>query len=629
MILYSNTYKDFTYDGSHLTLTSTIQDRYEAVFHRKPHPGEVRAWENSLKCMQLAMSNAELSDDCGILIEYNLPNTSRRVDFIITGESPEDQKNIVIVELKQWQEAESTQMDGVVRTLLNKSIQETSHPSYQAYGYKRFLYDFNEEFHSGNLHAHSCAFLHNYDRKKPEPLLETVYTQYLKDSPLFFQEDIDALADFLSSHVGKGKGMEILYAVENGKIRPSIKLIDAVGSLFRGNAYFTLIDEQKVLYESFLNRPVPEGKQVTIIHGGPGTGKSVLSFNLLYGFLKKQKHTVLAAPNAAFRDVMSAKLQQAGLKKKSKDLHDRMVLSSIISGSASFHGLAADLYDVIIVDEAHRLKNGKAYQYYGENQIEDIINASRYSIFFVDDTQLVRPEDIGNVRNIRKAAKRFGAAVSEHTLDIQFRCSGMQGYINWVEHSLQIKDTANFDSWDPGVFTVELCDSPHDVYRKIQNHEEEGLQARMLAGYAWKWTSAKNGNPGGEVEDVVIAEHDFSMPWNSRNSRTTWAIDPSGLDQIGCIHTSQGLEFDYIGILIGKDLQYDPKAMKLFASWADYKDTAGKKGLKGSPEELTQLVKNIYKVLMTRAMKGCYIYCHDANLQSYLRECLVSEKPRL
>lgn len=622
MILYSNTYKDFKYDGSHLRLTSAVTQAYEKQFHRKPNPKEVLSWDHSLKAMQLALSNADIADDSGVLIEYNLPNTSRRVDFIITGENDSGEKHALIIELKQWQKAASTKMDGVVTTMLNSSERETSHPSYQAYGYKRFLEDFNEQFHCGNIRAASCAFLHNYETSNPEPLLDEVYLHYIEDTPLYFQKDIDALAHFISTHVGKGRGMEILYAVENGKIRPSLKLIDAVGSLFRGNRYFTLLDEQKVLYEKLLHTPVTNKRQVIIINGGPGTGKSVLSFNLLYGMLKREKNAILSAPNAAFRDVMVKRLQQSGIKKNSRNKKDPMILSSIISGSSSFYQLDEHLYDVIIVDEAHRLKDKRAYQYYGENQIHDIINASRISIFFVDDTQAIRLEDVGSTGNIRSAARLFDAKLSEYTLDIQFRCSGMQGYINWVDHTLQIQDTANFDTWDRNAFTLEVCDSPHDVFDRIRKHADEGLHARMLAGYAWKWTSAREGNPDGDIDDVIIEEHEFSMPWNSRSSRTTWAIDPSGIDQIGCIHTSQGLEFDYVGIIIGGDLRFDPEEKRLYASWADYKDVSGKSGLKNDPEKFTQLVKQIYKVLLTRAMKGCYIYCCDKNLQEYLRECL-------
>ena len=620
MILYSNTCDCFIDDVNSLRLTEKIINAFESNFHRKVPTNETRSWENSLGYMERVVRNANVASDCGVLIEYNLPNSSKRIDFIITGEDSESKKNLVVVELKQWEKASATDMDGIVKTYIAKNIRETAHPSYQASGYKRFLSDFNEEIYSGNIEASSCAFLHNYHPSNPEPLLQESYDYYLKDSPIYFRNEHTKLSEFIANHVGKGNGLEILYAVENSKIKPSPKLIDLVGSLFNGNKYFTLLDEQKVLFEIVLHAGLKEKKQVIIIKGGPGTGKSVLSFNLLYGFLKKNRNAVLSAPNAAFREVMKKKLQDSGLKKKSKD--EQFALDAIITGSSGFYGLNEDSYEVIIVDEAHRLKNNTAYQYQGESQVKDVINSGKTTIFFVDDNQVIRPEDIGSVKNIKDAAKTFNADIMEYELDIQFRCSGLNGYINWLDHTFQIKETANFDSWDADTYSFILCKTPNEVYERVKEKQNQKESARILAGYAWNWTSEKNGNPNGQIADVVIEEHQFAMPWNSRRSRSTWAIDSTGINQIGCIHTSQGLEFDYVGIIIGSDLKYDPETMKLYTSWSDYKDSAGKKGLKKNHEKLTSLVKNIYKTLLTRSIKGCFVYCCDKELNKYLKACL-------
>jgi len=522
--------------------------------------------------------------------------------------------------LKQWESAQKTAMDGVVRTLLNRQERPTSHPSYQAYGYKRFLSDFNTAIDEKRIQVDACAFLHNYQAKCQEPLLDPIYAHYVELSPLFFKENAAHLVDFISRRINRGRGLEILYEIENGKIRPSLKLVDAVGTLFRKNEFFHLVDEQKVLYEEILHTPITEEKQVIIIEGGPGTGKSVLSFNLLYGLLKRRKNVVLAAPNAAFRDVMKSRLKGKEVRASLKEISDTLALDALITGSGIFYNLEANQFDVIIVDEAHRLKDGSAYQYRGENQIYDIIRAARLAIFFIDDRQAVRPEDVGSVKNIVSIAKAFQVKPSRHSLAIQFRCAGMEGYINWVDHTLQIKETANWDSWDKAAFALTLVDSPHELYQEIAQKIASGSSARLLAGYAWPWTA--QGNPNGEIDDVVIEEWNFKMPWNSRSSRTTWAIDESGIDQIGCIHTSQGLEFDYVGVIIGKDLRYDKENNRLYASWDDYKDQAGKKGLREKQGKLDQLVKNIYKVLLTRTMKGCYLYCHDREVQAYFRKRL-------
>ncbi len=626
MIIYSGDCGTFKSDVDNLLIADLISRSFEKTFNRKVPEQEKRSWENSLSYMERVVRNSKVPDDCGVMVEYNLPNTSRRIDFIITGEDEIQQRNLLLIELKQWEQAESTDMDGIVVTRFSQGSAPVSHPSYQASGYKQFLNEFNEGIRNENIRTHSCAFLHNYLEKKPEPLKDDRYDSYVSDSPIFFRHDHHLLSECIARHVGKGKGLDILYAVEHGRIRPSRKLIDAVGRLFTGNEYFTLIDEQKVLFEQVKRRACQDAKEVTIITGGPGTGKSVLAFNLLYKLLCEGKNVVLSAPNAAFREVMKHKLKQAGLKKRSSTLNETFVLDTIITGSAGFLKVKENAYDVIVVDEAHRLKDGSAYAYYGKSQVEDIIRAGKQTIFFTDDFQMVRPEDIGNALTITAAARFLGAEVHHHELAVQFRCSGMNGFINWLDHTLQIRDTGNFDGWDEHAYDVVLCDSPHDVYKRIVRHTEDGESARLLAGYAWKWSSEKEGNKHAGVRDVNIEEHDFALPWNSRSSRSTWAIDESGIHQVGCIHTSQGLEFEYVGVMIGNDLRYDPKSKELFASWKDYKDVSGKKTLKEDPKRLVSLIKNIYKTLMTRAMKGCYVYCRDKPLAEYFQSCLGKER---
>ena len=205
-------------------------------------------------------------------------------------------------------------------------------------------------------------------------------------------------------------------------------------------------------------------------------------------------------------------------------------------------------------------------------------------------------------------------------LKAQFRCSGADGYLNWVDHTLQIADTGNYDGWDQGAFDFRIFDDPNELYESICRLNDAGMKARMLAGYAWNWTQAKDGNDDAQVNDVNIDKFDFHMPWNSRRASTTWAADNSMRDQIGCIHTSQGLEFDYVGVIIGNDMKFDPDKMEIYADYDCYYDATGKKGLKNQRARLTAYVKNIYRVLLSRGMKGCYVYCTDKNLQKYMKE---------
>lgn len=616
MIIYSSSAEGFRNDVDDNKIVEKIETAYLGCVGRRPGDAERNSWRESLVRMESVIRRAELPGDCGVLIEYIVPPTSKRVDFLITGKNDEGYDNFVVVELKQWQKAESTDKDGVVNTFTGGANRDVAHPSYQAYSYQYMICDMNEEVAQGDLLPGSCAYLHNYYAHNPEPLLEPQYQEYLKLSPVFFADDVVKLRDFLKRHVGKGKGMETLYRIENGKIRPSKMLVEHVSSLLEGNQEFILLDEQKVAFSWILRYAGKQTEKHTIIvKGGPGTGKSVLSVNALAALLKKELNVRFVAPNAAFRSVILEMLKgKKGNSSRAKVL---------FSGSGSYLNSRNNEFDVLIVDEAHRLKNGTAFMYKGDNQVEDIIRASRTNVFFVDDSQMIRTEDIGSAREIRRVAEKYGSAVHEIELKSQFRCSGADGFLNWLDSVLQIREiTGNFTGWDQDAFEFRLMDSPQEVYEAVQARCAEGFKARMLAGFAWKWTADKEGNAHGEIEDVSLPEYGFSMPWNGRDMSTTWAVHPNGINQIGCIHTSQGLEFDYAGVIIGNDLRYDPKRYAVFGDYEEYMDTGGKKGLAKDPEKLTRFVSNIYKVLMSRGMKGCYVFCRDENLRKYLNERL-------
>ncbi|KAA9005870.1 DUF2075 domain-containing protein [Paenibacillus spiritus] len=611
MIIYSSSALEFRQRVDSNLLTISIEEAFFEKMGMRPSRGEIRAWNNSMQFMERVIRNSEVSDDCGIMIEYNIPTTSKRVDFIVTGRDESGNSNFVIVELKQWDSAKSTNRDDVVIAQVGGREREVTHPSYQAWSYRQHLEDMNEAIQKNHLQSYSCAYLHNYRTRQPDPLQHQQYQSAIAKAPLFLSEDRVKLQEFLYKHIGKGDGINLLYLIENGKIRPSKKLIEHVNGLFKGNSEFTLLDEQKVAYESILSEAKElTNKKTIIVKGGPGTGKSVISMNALGDLLKKKLNVKFVAPNASFRTAMVETL----IKQQAKDKTRARVL---FSGSGQFYNSPANFFDVLIVDEAHRLKGKGAYMYQGINQVEDIIKASKVNVFFIDDNQRIRPDDIGSVEEIKRIATINHSEILEYTLSAQFRCAGAEGFLNWIDHIFQIRETANFDGWDQDVFRFKLVEDPNDVYKLIKEKVNEGYKARMLAGYAWKWTDAKEGNPNGEVGDVTIPEYNFEMPWNGR-ALSTWAIDERGIEQVGCVHTSQGLEFDFVGVIIGNDLKYDPQSKHIYADFDEYKDKQGKKGLKNNNEQLTKLIKNIYKILMSRGMKGCFVYCCNPELRNYI-----------
>jgi len=474
------------------------------------------------------------------------------------------------------------------------------------------MQDYHSEVDAGSLNAYSCAYLHNYTKNNPEPLLDSIYTEIISDSPIYFKEDQEKLENFLKKYIGKGKGLDILYKIESGKIKPTKKLIDHVLSLYEGNQDFTLLDEQKVAFETACSIAKKQiDKSVVIIKGGPGTGKSVISMNLVAALIKDGLNIQFVAPNSSFRNVMIEKL--AGKESRRR-------LNNIFKGSSSFVDTPENTFDAIIIDEAHRLKNGTAYQYRGKNQVEDIVKSTKCSIFFVDDNQVIRPEDIGNTTEIKRIAKYFDAETFELELEAQFRCAGAEGFINWLDDVLQLRQTGNFDGWDKENFDFKIFDNPNNMNNELRAKKYLGNTCSLLAGYAWDWSSVKEGNSDSQVNDIKIMEHSFERPWNSRKIGSTWALSDSNLEQVGCIHTSQGLEFDYVGVIVGNDLKFSFDSMSYYTNWSEYKDMNGKKGLREKPEELNKLVRNIYKILMTRGMKGCYVYFMDKDVEKHFLE---------
>lgn len=611
MILYQGTAKEFVEIADTNQIVPKLEADFKEKLGRKIPQAEISAYQNSLPYIARVIYRSGIADDCGVLVEYIIPLTSNRIDIVIAGEDDDGNKNFIVVELKQWQSAEASPGHGIVRTALGGGMRETTHPSYQADSYRSFLADFNEYISSGELKAYSCACLHNYAQKNPEPLLSEQYAEIVESSPIFFRDDQEKLEDFLLRYVNKGRGADILYQIESGKIKPSKKLIEHVSELFKGNQAFILLDEQKVAFENA--RTVAndtDTKSIVIIKGGPGTGKSVISVNLLGQLLKDGLNSIFIAPNASFREVMVKRLARE---------HPRTRVNNLFKGSGGFVDTDPNTFDVLIVDEAHRLKKRGAFMYRGENQVKDIVRAAKTSVFFIDDDQAIRPEDVGSIREIKRIAEEYEVDVHEIELTAQFRCSGAEGYINWLNHMFQLEDTANFDGWEDGSFEFKIFDDPNDLRKAIKDKDAAGEDARILAGYAWKWTSANDGNPNAEVEDVEIPEFDFRMPWNSRSVGNVFAVDPAGINQVGCIHTTQGLEFDYVGVIVGKDIIFNPETMEFETDYNEYKDVQGKRGLGDKPKELNRLVRNIYKVLMTRGQKGCYVYFVDKEVEEYFK----------
>ena len=446
MIIYESTKEQFVGDVVNELLIDRLYNSYQKKIGRTSK-AEIRSWENSLQKMSNVMQDDEIPNDAAIAIEFNIPNTSKRVDFLIAGNDG-NQDHVVIVELKQWEEVEKVATrDAIVRTYLGKANRETTHPSYQAWSYAALIEDFNENVQEKEIQLKPCAYLHNYRKVEDDPLTDAHYQDHLEKAPVFTKGEIQKLRSFIKKFIRIGDQNHLIYQIENGRIRPSKSLQDALNNMLKGNEEFIMIDEQKVFFEEAFHLAMEavktDTKQVMIVEGGPGTGKSVLAINLLVKLIDQGLVTMYVTKNSAPRHIYSTKLK--GDFKKSH-------IDNLFKGSGSFTEVDDNEFDVLIIDEAHRLneKSGM-FRNKGENQVKELIKGSKFTIFFIDENQKVTLSDIGSVDLIKQYAKQYKADIISCELTSQFRCDGSDGYIAWLDDVLQIRNTANMNDLRDGL----------------------------------------------------------------------------------------------------------------------------------------------------------------------------------
>lgn len=618
MIIYSGSKADFMVQVEEDTIAYTIRDNILEKMHRKTPDAEFRSWVNSLEYMYKVLNDDGIPRNSGIAIEYNLPNTAKRVDFLVSGYDAKRSANVVIIELKQWEKLNKVEgLDALVETFTGGRERCVVHPSYQAWSYAEMIRDYNEYAQIAGVNLWPCAYLHNYMRVQDDPLDDPIYKDYLDEAPAFAKGDVRKLREFIKRVVETGDDSEILYEIDNGRIKPSKSLQDAIVGMLESNPEFNLIDDQKVVFERImeLSRQCERDgkKRVLIATGGPGTGKTVIAMNLLARLTQEGVFVQYCSKNSAPRTVYAKKLK--GHRTKSS-------IDNMFKGSGAYVDAPRNAVGVVLADEAHRLNEKSGlYGNQGVNQIHEIIHAARLSVFFIDECQRVTVKDIGSVGEIKRWAAVNGAEVYEEELTSQFRCNGSDGYLAWLDDVLEIRETANYDI--EGIdYDFEVLDSPDEMRQKVIERNQGSNKSRILAGYCWNWPRA--GRADTNTHEITIG--DFEISWNLDGGEA-FALSPTSINEAGCIHTTQGLEFEYVGVIIGDDLRYEGDHVV-----TDYTKRAGTdqsiKGLKKMEREdpkhalklADEIIKNTYRTLMTRGMKGCYVYATDPNLRSYLKK---------
>lgn len=624
MRLYSGSSKQFIEDTYQNRIAQKVRESFLQQMGHYPPDSEVNAWRNSLRATSMVFQHANLMDH-GVIVEYQLPLTSKRLDCMICGRDGEKNDNAVIIELKQWDRCKPADGDHEVLAWVGGSERELLHPSVQAGQYRMYLEDVHTAFYEepDGINLSACAYLHNYSPHPEDPLFAAKFLQIVESTPLFTGEDVPLFEQYLVSRLEKGEGLEILRKVEESRYRPSKKLMDHVANMIRGTPEYILLDDQLIVYDrvfSLVKGGFPDArKTVVIVRGGPGTGKSLIAINLMADLLRKGFNAQYATGSRAFTETMRKVIgPRGGVQFKYFN---------------SYTGADYNAVDVLISDEAHRIRKTSNSRYTRKEsrrdaaQIDELIRASKVAVFFIDDDQVVRPDEIGSVAYIREHAAKSGCVVLEYELETQFRCAGSGSFVNWVNNTLGIRETANKMWGRDEAFDFRVVESPEALEKLIAQKAGEGFSARLTAGFCWPWSAPRA--DGTLLDDVVIGG--FRRPWNARPEAKklakgipkalTWAHDPEGLGQVGCVYTAQGFEFDYVGVVFGKDLVYNPSTH----SWEGQAERSYDSVVKRSRERFLELVKNTYRVLLTRGMKGCYVHFLDEDTRSYFLSRMESD----
>lgn len=621
MLVYNDVKRQFVLDVINNRIADRILDAIRRNGLNAGHDAEFASWQNSMQFMRNIVDDSDIDDDVQICIEYNIPMTSKRVDFIIAGADACDNENVVIVELKQWQQAEvvADEMQYSVRTYVADAKRIVAHPSYQAYSYSRFLKNYSQEIYDENINVVPCAYLHNFAPEYKVNLANEIYKDWIEAAPFFIRNEVSEFSDFVKKYIKKrsSKG-DLLYYIDHGRLRPTKALQDSLSAMVAGKEEFTLLDEQAVCYDmcvkTMLQCLKDRKKRTLIIQGGPGTGKSVLAVSLLTEFIKHSFNASYVTKNSAPREAFKKLLTEG----------HTMRLADITTLFRSPFGLTQcpeNAYDCLIVDEAHRLVKRFHTDASGKNQVKECIEASLLTIFLLDEDQAVTTKDIGSIKEIQFWCNNLGSQLkmpAEAKLVSQFRCNGSDAYIQFLDNTLQRCSESVPVALSELNFDFHVFDDPNDLRNKLREINDVNNKARMVAGYCYNWDVKFGRGP----YDIYLP-NGFQAKWNLDGDKI-WAINPKSFEEVGCIHTAQGLEFDYVGVLIGKDLTYNPETGRVETHKEAISSDDKSSGIRNSttsPEEARRLILNTYKTLLTRGQKGCYVYCEDEPLREYLKRC--------
>jgi DUF2075 family protein len=621
-VIYSASQEDFFKDVLLNQVASKMRENQNSYSNSKVTDNEYRSWENSPKAVKNLIELSEVKNSY-VTFEYQVPYTQRRIDCMIYAKSVDSKDVIVHIELKQWDKVTATNIEGnFVETYTGVANNRVAHPSQQVKGYHDYLTGFVEIFEDNKVSLYGYAYCHNYEKKNGVGLHDPIYEKIINSYPIYSKNDVLEFSLKLKELLGNGDGLSVFNKFMQSPIKPSKKLLESASKIVANSSDFALLNDQIVARNIILSKirsaRTKNEKSVILIKGGPGTGKTVIALHIFAEIANSKKK------RSVFFSTKSKPLLE-GIKNRLERGSDAKLLFTNLNQFIPSR-VEENSIDVLLIDEAHRIGKTSNHQYTKSidrtdlSQVETLIRCSKVSIFFIDDKQAIRSAEIGSTDLIRENAIKYNCSIEEVDLISQFRCNGSDNYLDWIESTLGHSNSKKILKVQDN-FDFRIIDNPTELYSILKEKElQENVTARLVAGFCWEWSKNLDSN-GNLINDVKIG--DFAMPWETHGDMAKppdgyvkwyeWAYKSEGIKQVGCIYTAQGFEFDYIGVIVGKDIRYDEVNDCLVGDISGTKDPTLKKG----KDNFDEYVKNIYRVLMTRGMKGCYVYFVDDSVRRY------------
>lgn len=680
---------------------------------------EIASWESNGPKIKDLLDLSEIPDDVIVSFEFQIPRRNNRIDCVLYGIGEDDNENVIHIELKQWNNKSVTELydTGVFRVtaFVGGAYRTIPHPSQQVAGYQMHLMNYMDVFSETSTHLDGVAYCFNYRKNiRPNALYAPHYQTILNQHRLYSGDEISELSEMLRIMLGKGQGLRIFNNVANSEIRASKSLLNCAANMLRGVTEFALQDDQitasKTIYAKIEEAKKKSGKTVIIVKGGPGTGKTLIALDMLAQLAQNEDHPNMyyTTRSKALRESLKRQLSEVKLPDGNNGDASDLIINIFQLKPYNF---SESQIDLLMVDEAHRVQ--KSSNYMGDkkhtqtylSQTMSLIYCSKVTVFFIDDKQGIKTDEIGYSCDIIETAKKYRELINDFygsdfykdiknserklekkkvemeklihvtpidekriaklstdidnyesdmikkdavnhvnsTLDTdidiveldlqsQFRCNGSDNYLRWLDKMLYLPSDKIIERFDSSEYEFGIFKSPHELYDKIVSLNVPDANppqvSRICAGYCWDW-SVKLEKNGDLAKDVKIG--DFEMPWETNNvqargifrdmyasSADTWAIEPAGINQVGCIFSMQGFELDYVGVILGPDIKYDSENDCLVGVTG--KNHAVKNN---DPKVYTRLIRNSYRVLMSRGKKGCFIYCVNPDVAEFIEKCLA------